>query len=122
MAQGVFHNYPEVCLPNMIKISDTLEWYEIYDEITTLVMARQDWRVMPYANYAFVAFHFGFANSQQFVKLTYPYAPAEVRSKLFGMSTLKKRSLQLITIIIDITGESKVEQDYCHAYGDKTIL
>ncbi|XP_043280438.1 chromosome transmission fidelity protein 18 homolog [Venturia canescens] len=107
-AQGVFHNYPEVCVPNMNKISETLQWYEFYDEITNLVLKRQDWRVMPYANYAFVAFHFGFANNQQFVKLNYPYAPTEANQKLsktLAMLTATKQSYNqdIETLALDIT-------------------
>ena len=58
-------------------ISKSLEWFQFYDEVSTVVMTKQDWRVMPYTNYAFVAWHFGFATNQ-FVKLSYPYAVAEV--------------------------------------------
>lgn len=75
---GVFENYPPNCHDKMGQISNALEWFQFYDKITTTVMTKNDWRVMPYTNYAFVSWHLGFAGPKN-PKLTFPQASIEVK-------------------------------------------
>ncbi|XP_057324055.1 chromosome transmission fidelity protein 18 homolog isoform X2 [Microplitis mediator] len=79
--QGVFENYPPNCHDNMNRISISLEWFQFYDEITTFVMIKNDWQVMPYTNYAFVSWHLGFALPKT-PKLSFPYTSTEVNQKI----------------------------------------
>lgn len=77
MTQGIFENYAQNCEEQMDNIAASLEWFQFYDKITTTVMTKNDWRVMPYSNYAFVSWHLGFSSLKN-PKLTYPHAGTEV--------------------------------------------
>lgn len=71
LAQGIFHNYPEVCDRKLNNVSISLEWFQFYDLITSLVMHKQIWSLMPYTNYGFIAWHLHLARTQK-TKLSYP--------------------------------------------------
>lgn len=77
LAQGIFHNYPEVCDRKLDNIPMSLEWFQFYDLITSLVMHKQIWSLMPYTNYGFIAWHLHFARTQK-IKLSYPTVINEV--------------------------------------------
>lgn len=77
LAQGIFHNYPEVCDKKLGNISTSLEWFQFYDLITSLVIRKQIWSLMPYTNYGFIAWHLNLARPQK-VKLSFPTIINEV--------------------------------------------
>lgn len=80
-AMGIFENYPQNCSDDFSMIVKAFEWFPFYDQITTLVRERQDWRVMAYANFAFVAWHMGFAMTKT-PKLNFPFAAGEANQLL----------------------------------------
>lgn len=75
--QGIFENYPPNCHDNLNKVSGSLEWFQFYDRVTTVVATKNDWQVMPYTNYAFASWHLGFALPRA-PKLSFPYTANEV--------------------------------------------
>ncbi|KAK0093770.1 hypothetical protein PV326_012707 [Microctonus aethiopoides] len=106
LAVGVFENYPPNCHDKMGQVSNALEWFQFYDKITTTVMTKNDWRVMPYTNYAFVSWHLGFAGPKN-PKLTFPQASIEAHQKLtknmaIVSSAQKSCGRDAQTIILDI--------------------
>lgn len=76
----MFHNYLDVVFRNegMETVAKALDWFQLYDELNQVVVSQQAWNLMPYINYAFVAWHFNFAGMQN-PKLAYPTAENEVR-------------------------------------------
>ncbi|XP_032677350.1 chromosome transmission fidelity protein 18 homolog isoform X2 [Odontomachus brunneus] len=80
LAQGIFHNYPEICDRKLDNMSTSLEWFQFYDLITSLVMHKQVWSLMPYTNYGFIAWHLHLARTQK-VKLSYPTVFNEVTQR-----------------------------------------
>lgn len=77
LVQGIFHNYPEICERKIDNVSISLDWFQLYDLIMSLVMRKQIWLLMPYTNYGFVAWHLHLARTQK-VKLSYPTVINEV--------------------------------------------
>lgn len=75
--QGIFHNYPEICDWKLDNVCISLEWFQLYDLIMSLVMHKQIWSLMPYTNYGFIAWHLHLAQTQK-VKLSYPMIVNEV--------------------------------------------
>lgn len=78
MAQGVFHNYPQVCPDKINWIVKSLDWLQFYDIITKAVMSQQAWILMPYSIYAVVDWHFHLSTTMH-PKLSYPLAMIEVQ-------------------------------------------
>ncbi|KZC08339.1 Chromosome transmission fidelity protein 18 like protein [Dufourea novaeangliae] len=63
LAQGIFHNYPEIHTEKLVYIALCLQWFQFFDEVLSLIATRQVWSVMPYTNYAFVTWHLYFAKT-----------------------------------------------------------
>ncbi|XP_078042301.1 chromosome transmission fidelity protein 18 homolog [Augochlora pura] len=106
LAQGVFHNYPEICSDKLNYVDECLQWFQFYDEIISLVANAQVWSVMPYTNYAFIVWHLYFAKSRS-VKLSYPsvqYEMHQKQTKSIGILTTVYRSSgrDVITLAVDI--------------------
>ncbi|XP_014217281.1 chromosome transmission fidelity protein 18 homolog [Copidosoma floridanum] len=106
LAQGVFHNYPTTCKEQIIPVYKSLQWFEFYDEVNTLVMQHQTWMLMPYANSAVVAWHLYLAASQV-PKITYPTIQFEVnqkieRNKAILMVTKKSSKIDVLTLVSDV--------------------
>ncbi|XP_034178383.2 chromosome transmission fidelity protein 18 homolog [Osmia lignaria lignaria] len=80
LAQGIFHNYPEVCNEKLNYISTCLQWFQFYDEICSSVGHLQNWSIMPYTNYAFVTWHLYFSKART-VRLSYPSIVYEAQQK-----------------------------------------
>ena len=80
LAQGIFHNYPELCSEKLNHVVQCLQWFQFFDEITSLIASLQVWSVMPYTNYAFITWHLYFAKPTS-TKLSYPSITYEVRQK-----------------------------------------
>jgi len=55
----------------------SLEWFQFYDLIISLVLHKQIWSLMPYTNYGFIAWHLYLARTQK-MKLSYPIVTNEV--------------------------------------------
>jgi len=77
LIQGIFHNYPEICDRKLNNVSMSLEWFQFYDLIISLVLHKQIWSLMPYTNYGFIAWHLYLARTQK-MKLSYPIVTNEV--------------------------------------------
>jgi len=77
LAQGIFHNYPEICDQKLDNVAMSLEWFQFYDLIMTLVTHKQIWLLMSYANYGFIAWHLYLARTYK-IKLLYPTIINEV--------------------------------------------
>ena len=91
LMQGIFHNYPEISQEKLIPVSHSLQWFQFYDQVNTLVMERQSWLLMPYTMSAFVAWHLLLATTQN-PKISYPAIMFEVSVKvLCGEARNKKR-------------------------------
>ncbi|KAM0725880.1 Chromosome transmission fidelity protein 18-like protein [Formica fusca] len=108
LAQGIFHNYPEVCDKKIDNVSTSLEWFQFYDLVTSLVLHKQVWALMPYTNYGFIAWHLHLARTQK-VKLSYPTIINEViqkSAKNTGILTAIRRvcGRDAFTLITDIAG------------------
>lgn len=88
--QGIYHNYPEICRDKIWSVVKSLEWFEMYDEIHTLVMERQTWMLMPYTMSAFVAWHL-YLSGTQVPKVSYPSAALEVRATKCNSLREKKK-------------------------------
>ncbi|XP_076287009.1 chromosome transmission fidelity protein 18 homolog isoform X2 [Lasioglossum baleicum] len=106
LAQGIFHNYPEICSDKLNHVSVCLQWFQFFDEIISLVASSQVWSVMPYTNYAFITWHLYFAKSRT-VKLSYPSVSFEMhqkQAKNVGILTTVYRSSgrDVITLAVDI--------------------
>ncbi|XP_076649239.1 chromosome transmission fidelity protein 18 homolog [Halictus rubicundus] len=106
LAQGIFHNYPEICSDKLNNVSLCLQWFQFFDEILSLVAKSQVWSVMPYTNYAFISWHLYFAKSIA-VKLSYPSVSFEMhqkQAKNVGILTTVYRSSgrDVITLAVDI--------------------
>ena len=80
LAQGIFHNYPEICSEKLNDVVQCLQWFQFFDEITSLIASLQVWSVMPYTNYAFITWHLNFAKPRS-AKLSYPSISYEVNQK-----------------------------------------
>ncbi|KAF7992568.1 hypothetical protein HCN44_004912 [Aphidius gifuensis] len=80
-AMGIFENYPLNCIDDINLIVDAIDWFTFYDEITTIIREKQDWRVMSYANYSFVAWHLSFSTLKN-PKLNFPYVTSEANQLL----------------------------------------
>ncbi|XP_043248448.1 chromosome transmission fidelity protein 18 homolog [Colletes gigas] len=91
LAQGIFHNYPEICNEKLNYIVMCLQWFQFFDEIVSFIAKFQTWSVMPYTNYAFITWHLYFAKARH-VKLSYPTVPYEMRQK-------QERSRGILTTI-----------------------
>ncbi|XP_072767686.1 chromosome transmission fidelity protein 18 homolog [Anoplolepis gracilipes] len=108
LAQGIFHNYPEVCDKKLGNVSTSLEWFQFYDLVTSLVIHKQVWSLMPYTNYGFIAWHLHLARTQK-VKLSYPTITNEViqkSAKNTGILTAIRRvcGRDALTLSTDIAG------------------
>ncbi|XP_015122752.1 chromosome transmission fidelity protein 18 homolog [Diachasma alloeum] len=106
LTQGVFENYPPNCHEKMSKVSISLEWFQLYDRITTVVNTTQDWTVAGYTGYCFVTWHFGFAGTVN-PKLTFPHVAGDVwqkTTKTMGILSVarKSRGQDTATIVLDI--------------------
>ncbi|XP_074102404.1 chromosome transmission fidelity protein 18 homolog [Cotesia typhae] len=104
--QGIFENYPPNCHDNLNKVSGSLEWFQFYDQVTTVVATKNDWQVMPYTNYAFASWHLGFALPRA-PKLSFPYTATEVSQKIKKTITLvsaaqRSCGLSALVIILDL--------------------
>ncbi|XP_076672404.1 chromosome transmission fidelity protein 18 homolog, partial [Andrena cerasifolii] len=80
LALGIFHNYPEICSEKLNHVVQCLQWFQFFDEITSLIARFQVWSVMPYTNYAFITWHLHFAKPIR-AKLSYPSITYEVKQK-----------------------------------------
>ncbi|XP_011639488.1 chromosome transmission fidelity protein 18 homolog, partial [Pogonomyrmex barbatus] len=80
ISQGIFHNYPEICDWKLDNISISLEWFQFFDSVTSLIAYKQIWSLMPYTNYGFIAWHLYLAQTQK-IKLSYPSVTNEVIQK-----------------------------------------
>ncbi|EZA52142.1 Chromosome transmission fidelity protein 18-like protein [Ooceraea biroi] len=108
LAQGIFHNYPEICDRRLDNVSASLEWFQFYDLITSLVMHKQIWSLMPYTNFGFIAWHLHLARAQK-AKLSYPTVVSEVTqrsAKNTGIVTAIRRvcGRDAFTLTTDIAG------------------
>ncbi|KAG7211889.1 hypothetical protein KM043_011100 [Ampulex compressa] len=81
LVQGIFHNYPEVCNEKLKQICLSLEWFQFFDKVLSLVANQQVWSIMPYTNYAFVAWHLLLAKTRC-PRLSYPSIVYEVNQKM----------------------------------------
>ncbi|XP_063995530.1 chromosome transmission fidelity protein 18 homolog [Diachasmimorpha longicaudata] len=107
LTQGIFENYPPNCHENLSKVSTSLEWFQLFDTITTLINTKQNWTVAPYSGYCFVAWHFGFAGTVN-PKLSYPHVAGDVWQKItktMGILSVarKSRGQDTTTIVLDTT-------------------
>ncbi|KAL7301054.1 hypothetical protein TKK_0006326 [Trichogramma kaykai] len=95
LAQGIFHNYPNNCRTKLSTVSKSLDWFEYYDIMNRAVMEHQSWMLMPYTNFAFIAWHLGLA-SPQMPKISFPSTTFEVNQKIERnqavLSLIKKKS------------------------------
>ncbi|XP_012263306.2 chromosome transmission fidelity protein 18 homolog [Athalia rosae] len=99
LVRGVFHNYPEIAFRDdqMETVARSLSWFQLYDELSTVVMSQQAWNLMPYTNYAFVDWHLDFAGVQN-PKLTFPTATSEVNQKLTYNNAILETVRQTYTV------------------------
>ncbi|XP_054012649.1 chromosome transmission fidelity protein 18 homolog [Hylaeus anthracinus] len=100
LAQGIFHNYPEICNEKLNYIIFSLEWFQFFDEILSFVASFNVWSVMPYTNYAFIAWHLNFAKAKH-AKLSYPTITFEIRQK-------QERSRGILTAIHRSSGRDTI--------------
>ncbi|KAG9437378.1 chromosome transmission fidelity protein 18 [Apis mellifera carnica] len=100
LAQGIFHNYPEICNNKLYYIALCLQWFQFFDEILSLVANLQVWSVMPYLNYAFVTWHLYFAKSRN-AKLFYP-------SILYEMNQKHARNIGILSTIQRSSGRNSI--------------
>lgn len=77
LVQGIFHNYPEVCDQKLDNIPTSLEWFQFYDLIMSLITHKQIWSLMSYTKYGFIAWHLHLARTQK-MRLSYPTIINEV--------------------------------------------
>ncbi|XP_076171216.1 chromosome transmission fidelity protein 18 homolog isoform X2 [Ptiloglossa arizonensis] len=106
LAQGIFHNYPEICSEKLNYIVLCLQWFQFFDEILQFLLNFQVWSIMPYTNYAFIIWHLYFAKERH-VKLSYPSVPYEMSQKQARnvgiLSTIHRSSgCDSITLAVDI--------------------
>ncbi|KAG5315342.1 CTF18 protein, partial [Pseudoatta argentina] len=80
LIQGIFHNYPEICDRKLNNVPMSLEWFQFYDLVISLVLHKQIWSLMPYTNYGFIAWHLYLARTQK-MKLSYPTVTNEITQK-----------------------------------------
>ncbi|XP_015591485.2 chromosome transmission fidelity protein 18 homolog isoform X2 [Cephus cinctus] len=107
LALGIFHNYPQIQNNSIVRLSDSLQWFQFFDRITTFVMNTQIWSAMPYANYAFVAWHFNLAANNN-IQLSYPSVMYEVNQKL-----AKNQSILATVHRVSGIETSMLTIDYC---------
>ncbi|XP_006610723.1 chromosome transmission fidelity protein 18 homolog [Apis dorsata] len=100
LAQGIFHNYPEICNNKLYYIALCLQWFQFFDEILSLVANLQVWSVMPYLNYAFVTWHLYFAKSRN-AKLFYP-------SILYEMNQKHARNIGILSTVQRSSGRNSI--------------
>ncbi|XP_012539347.1 chromosome transmission fidelity protein 18 homolog [Monomorium pharaonis] len=108
LTQGIFHNYPEVCDRKLDNVPMSLEWFQFYDLVMSLVLQKQIWSLVPYTNYGFIAWHLHFARTQK-TKLSYPTIINEViqkTAKNTGILTAIRRvcGRDVFTLTTDIAG------------------
>ncbi|XP_017754396.1 PREDICTED: chromosome transmission fidelity protein 18 homolog [Eufriesea mexicana] len=106
LAQGIFHNYPEICSDKLNYVALCLQWFQFFDEILSFVATLQAWSVMSYLNYAFVTWHLYFAKAR-YVKLSYPsisYEMIQKHARNIGILTsIQRNSGRIISVLtIDI--------------------
>ncbi|XP_012153108.2 chromosome transmission fidelity protein 18 homolog [Megachile rotundata] len=104
LAQGIFHNYPEICSEKLGYIAICLQWFQFFDEICSLVTHFQTWSVMPYTNYAFVTWHLYFAKARN-ARLSYPsifYEVKQKEAKNIGILTSVQRSSGRDNIVLSV--------------------
>lgn len=77
LTQGIFHNYPEICDRKLNNVPMSLEWFQFYDLVISLIAHKQIWSLMPYTNYGFIAWHLYLARTQK-MKISYPTVTNEV--------------------------------------------
>ncbi|KAF3427800.1 hypothetical protein E2986_02125 [Frieseomelitta varia] len=100
LAQGIFHNYPEICSDKMNYVALCLKWFQFFDEILFLVGSLQTWSVMPYLNYAFVFWHLYFAKARN-IKLSYP-------SIVYEMNQKHAKNIGILTTVQRNSGHNKI--------------
>ncbi|KAK1128703.1 hypothetical protein K0M31_019855 [Melipona bicolor] len=100
LAQGIFHNYPEICSDKLNYIALCLKWFQFFDEILFLVGSLQTWSIMPYLNYAFVTWHLYFAKARN-IKLSYP-------SIVYEMNQKHARNIGVLTTVQRNSGHNSI--------------
>ncbi|KYN27861.1 Chromosome transmission fidelity protein 18 like protein [Trachymyrmex cornetzi] len=105
---GIFHNYPEICDRKLNNVPMSLEWFQFYDLVISLVLHKQIWSLMPYTNYGFIAWHLYLARTQK-MKLSYPTVTNEITQKSAkntGILTAVRRvcGRDVFTLTTDIAG------------------
>ncbi|KYN42346.1 Chromosome transmission fidelity protein 18 like protein [Trachymyrmex septentrionalis] len=108
LIQGIFHNYPEICDRKLNNVPMSLEWFQFYDLVISLILHKQVWSLMPYTNYGFIAWHLYLARTQK-MKLSYPTVTNEITQKLAkntGILTAVRRvcGRDVFTLTTDIAG------------------
>ncbi|EGI65784.1 Chromosome transmission fidelity protein 18-like protein [Acromyrmex echinatior] len=108
LIQGIFHNYPEICDRKLNNVPMSLEWFQFYDLVISLVLHKQIWSLMPYTNYGFIAWHLYLARTQK-MKLSYPTVTNEITQKSAkntGILTAVRRvcGRDVFTLTTDIAG------------------
>ncbi|XP_012277633.1 chromosome transmission fidelity protein 18 homolog [Orussus abietinus] len=106
LAQGIFHNYLAVSADKLFIVSGSLNWFRFIDEISSMVMSRQTWSLMPYLNYAFVYWHLNLAVAKT-PKLSFPFVVIEVNQKLAKNkgtleSSQRASGFDILTLTLDI--------------------
>lgn len=112
LAQGIFHNYPEICDRKLDNVSVSLEWFQFYDLVTSLVMHKQIWSLMPYTNHGFIAWHLQLARAQK-AKLSYPTVVNEVRR---NVSKYTPGTFEYIVLLF--AGDTKVGEERRYLNSD----
>lgn len=85
---GVYENYLSQKMPdpNMVGVTEALEWFCFSDRIQRFINQRQNYAVYPYLQYGFVIWHFLFA-TMAWPKITFPNKGFEVSSfRVFAFS------------------------------------
>ncbi|KAL0100828.1 hypothetical protein PUN28_019304 [Cardiocondyla obscurior] len=129
LAQGIFHNYPEVCDQRLDNVPVSLEWFQFYDLITSFVTHKQVWSLMSYTNHGFIAWHLHLARAQK-IKLSYPSVFNEIIQKLaknFGILTEVRKvcGRDVLTLTTDVAAflpdilAPKLRTVPCHLYSPK---
>ncbi|XP_018307581.1 chromosome transmission fidelity protein 18 homolog isoform X1 [Mycetomoellerius zeteki] len=108
LTQGIFHNYPEICDRKLNNVPMSLEWFQFYDLVISLIAHKQIWSLMPYTNYGFIAWHLYLARTQK-MKISYPTVTNEVTQKSAkntGILTAVRRvcGRDVFTLTTDIAG------------------
>lgn len=85
---GVYENYltQKMPDPNMIGITEALEWFCFSDRIHRYINQYQNYSVYGYLQFGFVIWHFLFA-TMAWPKITFPVKGYEVRTPRFNFDT-----------------------------------